>query len=394
MGKKYTLDGFAGFISGTIKEIGTARQEVEEVQVGFNSAYVEWKAPHDATLAQLTETIDTRLDGLGPDLRDRVSERQVEERTTIATRLRDLELTLIPEAQTEADHMLLGGQRVLAELRELNPRLDREEELYKKRRVALQAELAEFNEEIRRLSGCFIVVFNYFKLNKVDKQRQKVIGQLQVVENHLKRVREEWETAQEGTRSQQDALKERWQELTLTLAEIQAERDHLAVEENRESLARRRSIRHVVDNLKDDVACPDTGIKAELDRMVELNVQTDEYEDALGSVVGLLAMLDGVAEGMRRFAESVDGLQEEQRMHGANLPKLAITVQDAVLGFHQLWPRLAKQVRDDQHLAVNPDEFVAAVRPVTEGALSNQRIDAMFGELGKSLEIATQKWRG
>ena len=394
MGNKLSLEGFARFISDTTKEIGSARQEVEEVQVGFNSAYVEWKAPHDATLAQLAETIEARLGQLGPDLRDRVVERQADERVAIAARFEELASTLIPEAQVEADSTIEGGQRLTVELRELNPRLDREEELYKKRRGALRAELDQLNEEIRRLSGCFVVVLNYFKLNKLDKQRQKVIGQLQVVENHLKRVREEWDTAQEGTRSQQDALRARWQELTLELAEMQVERDYLASEEKRENLARRRAIRHVVDNLKDDVACSDAQVKVELDRMVQLNSQTDEYEDGLSSVVGLLAMLDGVAEGMRRFGESVDGLQEEQRMHGANLPKLAIEVPDEVLGFHQLWPRLAQQVRDDQHLAANPDEFISAVQPVVEDALSNDRIDAMFGALGKALEIATKKWGG
>jgi chromosome segregation ATPase len=394
MGKKLSLDGFARFITETIQGIERARREIEEVQVGFNSAYVEWKAPHDATLEQLVGTIDERLQDVGADLRGRIAARQVEEHATIAARLEELETTLIPETQAEADQMVVGGQRIVAEMRELNPRLDREEETLKEQRNGLRAELDDLNKEIRRLSGCFVVVLNYFKLTKLDRQRQKVIGRLQVIENHLKRVREEWETAQEGTRSQQEALKERWRELTIKLAEMQAERDRLAVAENREELARRRAIRHIVDNLTEDLASPDAELKRELDRMVELNIQTDEYEDALSSVIGLLAMLDGVVEGMRRFSESVDGLQEEQRMHGANLPKLTIDVPDSVTGFHQLWPDLARQVRDERHLAANPDEFMALVAPVTDEALSDDRIDGMFGGLGQALEKATKRWRG
>ena len=65
------------------------------------------------------------------------------------------------------------------------------------------------------------------------------------------------------TRSQQAALKERWRGLTVKLAEMQGERDHLAVADNREQLARSRAIRYVVDNLIDDLACPDPGIKAQ-----------------------------------------------------------------------------------------------------------------------------------
>jgi chromosome segregation ATPase len=394
MAKTVSLDGFAEFIDDSVRSIASARHEVEEVQVGFNSAYVEWKAPHDATLAELVNTIDGKLEDLGEDLHNRVELQRIEERAAIDARFEELESTLIPQTQAEADQMLEGGRRLTAELRELNPRLDHEEENFKAQREAYRAELESLNEEIRRLSGCFVVVFNFFKLNKLDKQRQKLIGQLQVVENHLRRVRQEWEEAQSGTQSQQDALKVRWQELTLKVAEMQGERDHLSVMENRARLARRRAIRRVVDDLKEDVDCPDPDVKAKLDHMVELNFQTDEYEEGLKSVMSLLAMMDGVAEGMRRFGESVDGLREEQRMHGSNLPKLSIAVPDSIVAFHQLWPRLAKQVVDERHLAANPGEFIAMVQPVIEDALSDDSIDAMFTGLGQALEQATSKWRG
>ena len=394
MSKTFSLDGFSRFIAGSIEAIGRARTEVEEVQVGFNSAYVEWKAPHDATLARLVDTVLPRLEEVGSELRERVATRLEEERLTIAERREALDKTLLPERQVEADRLVQEGQRLTAELREMNPRLDRDEEAYKAQRITLHGELEDLNAQIRRLSGCFVVVFNYFKLNKLDRQRHRVIGQLEVIENHLRRVREEWDAAQAGTGSQQESLQARWLQLTLELAEMQGERDYLAVAENREALALRRATRYVIDNLKDVISCPDDGIKQELDGMVELNIQTDEYEDGLASVVSLLAMLDGVAEGMKRFGESVDGLREEQRMHGANLPKLRITVPDEVLGFHELWPQLAQSVRDDGHLAKNPAEFIAAVRPVIDEDLSDPRIDAMFGGLGQALENATRKWRG
>jgi hypothetical protein len=394
MSKVFSLNEFARYISLSVEAIRRARQEVEEVQVGFNSAYVEWKAPHDATLESLVETIIPRLDELGPDLRARVEHRLTDERAIIAERRTELEKTLILERRVEADHMVYEGQQLTAHLRETNPRLDREEEEYKAQRVVLRTELGELNNEIRRRSGCFVVVINFFKLSKLDRQRQKVIGQLQVIENHLKRVREEWDAAQEGTRSQQESLQARWQQLTLELAQMQGERDYLAEEDNREALALRRAIRYVIDNLKDDLACPVGEVKRELDRMGELNIQTDEYQDGLASVVSLLAMMDGVAEGMERFGESVDGLREEQRMHGEHLPKLRISVPDESIAFHGLWIELAQKVRDDRHLAKNPSEFISAVQPVIEEDLSDARIEAMFTGMGEALERATSKWRG
>ena len=394
MGLKLALDQFSDYIGGKLDEIGQVRQEMVEIQVGFNSAYVEWKAPHDATLERLVETVVPRLGEVGPDLGSRIEERVVEEQRTIAERRRELVETLIPETQEVADHALWSGQQLTEELRKQNPRLDKREEELKAQRAGLEEELAQLNERIRRLSGCFVVVFNFLKVNRLDRQRQQVLGQLKTVHQELKRVREEWQEIQQEITSEQQSLQFDWQELTLELAQLQGERDYLAEEANRESLALKRATRYVIDNLKETIPCPASDIKAELDRMVDLNIQTDDYEDGLASAVSLLALLDGITEGLRRFDGSVDGLKEEQQMHSAYLPKLQITVPDGVAAFHEQWNELAQKVRDDGHLCAHPIEFVAAVEPITQRDLSEANIKAMFEGMGQALDDATRGWRG
>ena len=394
MGLKLALDQFSDYIGGKLDEIGQVRQEMVEIQVGFNSAYVEWKAPHDATLERLVETVVPRLGEVGPDLGSRIEERVVEEQRTIAERRRELVETLIPETQEVADHALWSGQQLTEELRKQNPRLDKREEELKAQRAGLEEELAQLNERIRRLSGCFVVVFNFLKVNRLDRQRQQVLGQLKTVHQELKRVREEWQEIQQEITSEQQSLQFDWQELTLELAQLQGERDYLAEEANRESLALKRATRYVIDNLKETIPCPASDIKAELDRMVDLNIQTDDYEDGLASAVSLLALLDGITEGLRRFDGSVDGLKEEQQMHSAYLPKLQITVPDGVAAFHEQWNELAQKVRDDGHLCAHPTEFVAAVEPIMQRDLSEANIKAMFEGMGQALDDATRGWRG
>jgi predicted nucleic acid-binding Zn-ribbon protein len=393
MSKSLSLKEFSKYIVESVERIGAVRQEVAEIQVGFNSAYVEWKAQHDAALERLVEAVTGRLDEVGPDLRARIEERVIEEQRTIAERRQELQDTLIPETQAEADGKLQEGQELVAELRQLNPRLDQREEELKAQGAALEGELDQLNGQIRRLSGCLGVVFNFFKIGRLDRQRQQVIGQLKVVQEQLKKVRDEWQEFQALALSEQGGLQAQWQDLTLKLAQLQGELEYLDAEDNREALALRRATRTVIDHLTEPVPCPAGDIKDELDRMVELNVETDDYQEGLGSVGSLLSLLDGITEGLNRFDESVGGLIEEQRMHSAHLPELYVTVPDDVRAFHTQWDGLAQQVQDDGRLCANPADFLTIVRPVMEGDLSEARIKAMFDGLGQALDEATQPWR-
>jgi len=217
---------------------------------------------------------------------------------------------------------------------------------------------------------------------------------LKIIQLELKQVRNEWQEFQEQTQSERADLQTRWQELTLKLAQFQGELDYLDIEANREALALKRATRHVIDNLKDPIPCPAHDIKNELDAMVALNVQTDDYQEGLGSVSSLLSLLDGITEGLDRFGESVGGLIEEQRMHSAYLSDLNIRVPDEAQAFHAQWDGLAQKVRDDGHLCANPSEFLAIVRPVMEEDLTTEAIKAMFESLGRALDDATHEWRG
>ena len=394
MSKSLSLKDLSTYVAENLQEIGAVRKEVEEIQVGFNSAYVEWKADHDATLERLTETVTDRVDAIGPDLRALVDERIVEEQRIIEARRQELREELIPQTQAEADEALIKGQRLTKKLRLINPSLDKREEKLKAQRATLEGELAQLNEQIGDLSGCLGVVINFFKISKLDRQRQRAIGKLETVQGELKKVREEWQTAEFQIGEEQHALQTQWQETTIKLAQLNGELDYLDDESSREALARKRAVRHTFDNLKEPITCPLEDVKRELDHMVELNVQADAYEQGLGSVGSLMSVLDGITEGLKRFDESVEGLLEEQRMHSSYLPKLDVSVPDGVLAFHDQWGDLRRKVQDDGHLCTHPTEFVAVIGPVMEDGLSTDNIQAMFMGLGDALSQATGGWRG
>ena len=92
MGKSVSLEELSQYLNSSVEQIGQVRQEVEEIQVGFNSAYVEWKAWHDASLEQLVDAVTTRLEEIGPDLRTRIEEGIAREQDLIDQRRQELEL--------------------------------------------------------------------------------------------------------------------------------------------------------------------------------------------------------------------------------------------------------------------------------------------------------------
>lgn len=50
MSNNFSLVSLYTYITNNIDKILAVRKETEEIQIGFNSSYVEWKAEHDATL--------------------------------------------------------------------------------------------------------------------------------------------------------------------------------------------------------------------------------------------------------------------------------------------------------------------------------------------------------
>jgi len=393
MGERISLGKLHGYLLGKISQIRAVSQEMEEIQVGFNSKYVEWKTEHDATLERLVEMVLARMEEVGPELKGRIEERVVEERRLVDERRQELRDTLIPRAQTEADDLIKEGRSVVGFVREENPRLNEREEQLKAKWAKLEGELTALNERIRKLSGCLGVVFNFFKIGTLDRQRQRVIGQMHEVRSQLRDVRQEWQETRQVADDEEDLLQARWQERVREIAQMQGELDYLDDESKREGLVLRRATRHVLDDLKESIPCPADDVKAELDAMVALNIQTDATQKVLGAVSGLIALLGGVIEGMNRFDQSVTGLIAEQRMHSAHLGRLDIDVPDDVEAFHEQWEGLAQKVRDDGQLCETPTEFLAVVLPEFEDKLSEAGIKGSFESLGRALTAATRRWR-
>jgi hypothetical protein len=374
--------------------------QLDEVQVAFNAQFDEFKAWHDATLDRLTDLVAEKLSleaseeegAVSPVLRVAINGRLLEERQQADERRQKVREEYLPKRQQAADELLQKAQAELAELRSLNPQLDKQEEDLKLQAAELEARLVELNEEIRQRSRRLGVVLHFIAITKADRERHRILGKLEALNDSLHHVRRQWERERKKAFELQEAYQDQWQLESIAVARLQSELDQLDDEARREDLALRRAIRHVLDGLKGPSASPDPELDAGLKQMIELNVQTDAYHEGLAAVGGLIGLLRGINSGMQAIRQSIEGLQREQQMHSAYLAGLDFSLPSRAETFHKQWPALAQQFADEKTIGAHPSEFAEAVKPLLEGPLSEASIEAMFNSLGRMIEQSTARW--
>jgi transketolase len=380
------------YIDRQEQEIQNLVDQLDEIQVAFNAQFDEFKAQHDATLDRLTDQLFERVDALSPELRAAIGQQVENERQQIEERRQKVRDEYLPQRQKAADELLGNAQTEMADLRALNPQLNTQEEELKAEKARLEAQLAERNEEIRVRSRGLGVVFSFPAIFKADRERQRLIGRLEVINDSLRKVRQEWEQKRQQTEEHQAALQQRWQLESIAVARLQSELDQLDDEASRKNLALRRAVRHVLDDLKAPSPGTDPEVEAGLQQMIQLNVQTNDYHEGLASVGGVIGLARGVSSGLQAIGQSVEGLMREQEMHSAYLKPLDFSLPERVKTFHEQWPALARQFADEKVVGAHPADFSAAVKPLLEGPLSQASIEAMFNDLGAMIKKATAKW--
>jgi hypothetical protein len=387
-----TADEILRYLDAQSQAIEALIDQLNEVQVAFNAQFDQFKAQHDASLDPLTEQVAERMDELGPELRKAVEQRVPEERRRIEERRHQVQEVYLPKRRQAAENLLARAQTEVDELRALNPQMDEQEESLKREKAELEAQLAGLNENIRRESRGLGVIRHFLSITQADRDRQRVLGKLEVVNELLYNTRREWERQRQQAEEHQASLQQEWQLESIAVARLRSELDQLDDQPHRDSLALRRAIRHVLDHLTDSSTGSSPKLEAKLGEMVELNVQTDAYHAGLASVGGFIGLLRGINSGMEAIHKSVTGLMQEQQMHSAYLKALSFNLPPRVETFHKHWSALANQFADEEALGAHPDSLSAAVEPLLKGPLSQENIEAMFSDLGAMITRATAAW--
>ena len=380
------------YLNAQVQAIQALIDQLDEVQVAFNAMYDEFKALHDALLDRLSDEISEKIESISPDLKTSITTRLSIEQERIDERRRRIREEYLPQRRQAADDLLTEAQGQLAALRALNPQLDEREEGLKTLKAHLEARLVELNEEIRQKSRRLGVVWHFPAITKADRERHKIVGRLEGINESLYRTRQEWEEHQQKAEVEQAEYQERWQLESIAVARLQSELDQLHDPARREDLAMRRAVRQVLDELESFTPGSDPELNASIEEMVQLNNETDDYHEGLASVGGLIGLAGGLSNGLEAIIQSIEGLRSEQRMHSAHLGPLSLSLPPRVEAFHKQWPALTQQFADEKTMGAQPANFAAAVQPLLEGPLSEASIEAMFDDLGSMIRQATASW--
>ena len=396
MAQRMSLDKLDRFLTDARGKVDAVARELHEVQVEFVSAHETSKAAHDSTLTDLSDRAAHDLGALPADVRQAVDERLIVERKTLEERRQELAELVVPETEKIADDLLARAQQETENMRKLNPRLDEQEERLKSDRVEMEAALNRLNAEIKQLSGCLTMFVNYFKINKLDRQRHELQGRMEENARALRQVREEWDETKSEYLTEDAELEREWRQANVDAARSREELAQLNDDARREDLALHRAIFYVFDNWKTPLSdgADGSSLVDAIDQMVELNIQTDTYEEGLGKVAGLIALLTGTSQGLQSMGQSVQALIKEQKMHSAHLRPISVNVTDDVIEFHRPWDDLRDKLEDEKSLTEHPAEFSALFDEEMAGSLAEENITRMFDSLSDALQTATRDWRG
>jgi hypothetical protein len=396
MPQRMSLDQLNKFLADARGKADAVSGELHEVQVQFVSAHQVNQTLHDATLNDLGLRAAYDLKALPADIHKAIDARVVVERETLEKRRQELLSQVVPKAEQIADDLLQRGQVATSDMRTLNPRLNTQEENLKARLAQMEAELNQLNAEIKRLSGCLTSFFNFFKISDLDRKRHKLLGSMEENARALKDVRDEWAKSKTQYTTQETQLEQQWQQANVDAARAREELAQLSDDDKREKLALQRAIHFVFDNWITPLAAAPGGspLVDEINQMVHFNVQQNAYEEGLGKVAGLIALLGSVSQGLQSIGQSVDALIKEQGMHSAYLKPVSVSVDDEVIQFHKLWDGLRAKVKDEKNLGQHPTEFSVLFDQEVKGQLSEASIKRMFDSLSGALTAATKGWKG
>jgi hypothetical protein len=376
-------DEFLGYINAQMGKLQQTYDEIGHVQREYQGRYVTFRADHDRALQGL---VDTRAGSLPDPLPAQVQARVLVERQDMARRAEELS-NQIAAKQAEADGRIAAIQAGQAALRALNPALDQREEQLKAM-IAFRAQaLHDLNAQVIKMAAGLGFVLHFGKIHSLDNDRHRLVGQLETLNADLAKVRQEWKEKHDAFAAGQSREQTAWQAMMVEVGRLKTERDGLTA--GQESQARRRALACVLDNLK---ALPDAD--PEFRKMIDLNVQTEDFQTALRAVAGLMGAVSGIRQGLERFAASVSALIEEQTRNSQYLPALTLEAPRDAAAFDRQWDELMALVRDEKTLADHPTDFVRATRPFVDDRLTKERITAYFDALGGTLTAATAGWKG
>lgn len=376
------------YLDANREKIARLRQEVDEIHAGFSSEFAESREAWESDLAAAVGLARQRYGETDPALREAVEQRLPDVRQRKAQRLQEARDRLV-QLEAERDSIEQDSVETTEALKATNPKLDAREEHLKQRLAQERAKLAEIDAQTAEAAaglGWLLYCSRIFRLRGERKEQAVAVGTTSVRLNEVRRQwREMEQTATEAEERRQEAWRLRTTEIAKTAREIEE------LEDDFDGVCLRAALE---EHFREADAAIRAGVE-ELDALLARGLQQRdeqrEYENGIVAVSETLGLMGGVAEGMQRLGESVQGVKDEQDMH-AELSHLRLEAPAYVLEFDRLWDALWPSVENEKSAIAHPARLAEILRDITGTRLTDERIQAYFETLGDTLTRATEAW--
>ncbi|MEI6501824.1 MAG: hypothetical protein WCP21_12455 [Armatimonadota bacterium] len=383
----HDLATMAYYMDSKVKRIAALVKEIEEVQHEFETRFMQsqqrydnartaarvWVEAHDwKQPAWLGEAVEKAL----PPMRDRKRVRIAE----LKQQLSDL--------TTQRQGIEQQNDATMGQIKTQNPQLNAREEELKQQETEARDHFYKLTADWKKTGGGLGWLLRPGAVRKAREAMEKANTDWINTNARLAEVRNSWVALKQKTDETETTLQQAWRLRTAEIARLNRELSEL--ERDLEAVAHDA----VVEELLTTVAGPQSSDEPEFDKLLaEVVAARDEnnsYEAGITQVAELMGLMKGVAEGLTRMAESVNGVQKEQDEH-SELARLKLVTPQNVLEFHQIWATLLPLVQDEKQAAEHPTPFADSIKQAVGDRLSDKAIDAMFTAMGDELNRATKE---
>ena len=382
------LASLCDYLSDNEGKIGRLRQEIEEIHKGFVSEFAQHRENWESALTNTVDLAEDHFEDLPEALRTAVDQRLPTLRQQKAQRLQESR-DRVKELETERAGVEKEAQETTEAVKAANPRLNEREEQLKATLASERARLAEIDAQLAQAAGGLGWLLRFARIRHLRRERKPQAAKVGAAATRLDEVRRLWVETRTTASERETRCEEAWRLRTAEIAKSQQEIEEL--EDDFEGACLREALRQHFTELTAPLQSGLAELEQEWNQAAGFRQETQDYEGGVVAVSQIVGLLGGVAEGMGRFRESVEGVKKEQDMH-AELSHLQFAAPDFVLQFDQIWDALWPTVQDEKAAISHPAEFAKIIQDVIGSRLTNEQIEAYFNTLGDTLNSATKAW--
>lgn len=365
----------------------------QELKACYTEAYGKYEQRYQLAIGPAVDLLVEAGAAAGPMLHSSVLAWLPHEEEAAEVRYLELRDKILPQLEADIAALVQRSQASRQRHHLANTQAAQREQSLQASIAAGEAELTRLNAEVKAKSRWLGMFWRFFTVNKLVRARNKVFAEVTQLQQQLEQLRQDWQDARQKETAAQASYQEETQTKLLEQARLQAEFDYLDAADRRAALAHQRAARHVIDELREPVACPLPDLEQALAELAELNVIRDRYQEGIHKAAHLEGLANGLLQGLVALGNGVQKMLRQQKQYSAYLKPLRVTVSQASLDFFRTLAALRKTFASAQSFTEDPVLFAQQAQSFI-AALSDDAIRIAFESLGTALTRAAEtQWK-